>query len=665
MNDKAMLVHSKHRVMSWGEGRGGCGKKEDINMSRDFRKILVLIGFLRLILAGSTMAGITDGEFNTNPRSVIEPERVYNVLSIKDAIIPTSANSPPAEQAPNVLDQDSATKYLNFDKLNTGFTVTPKIGATIITGITLTSANDAPERDPASYVIEGSNSGRIFAVIAKGTVPKFKDRFIRQTFSFANGTPYTIYRVTFPTVYDASTANSMQIADVALLGRAYGAVVTEPYLEQPQFVGMVKNVDRTLTITWTGQGMLQAAPDPAGPFRDVTGATSPYTFTPKDRMMIFRLSTARLDRVVKPGKGVEVMQVDFGAKYPATEWGRVVVDHRTLTKNTGIAGGYLNVFTKKGWAVQNLPIPPFDQPQCVKYFDLGLPERSMRIKATEIKVLHSNGPVDNAEEQIAKIDFSPYEVSEWVWNPTGLGREATEIIPDRPPLTLAVRTVFKFVFSVSYYEDVTNVETAKNQCGPMAVANSLQFLENQGHITVPHNHALGLKGDNTLVGQLDTACNRSASARCSGSGVCMQDMLDGKFKYLSDNSLTTGLSHRHQGVGALCTLMPAANFAAHGITSQYDGTPLTWEWLRDRIRDGWAVEAWITWGGGGGHVVRVTGCGKRFGIPWLRYSHDAQQCNDTAGIEDVVVDLSDPDSDGHLNLDGTNDEIALFVATGP
>lgn len=634
-------------------------------MRTHVRKMLALIGLLGLMMASSATAGPAATGLDTGTLSLIEPRRTYNVLSVKDVIVPSSANSPPREQAVNVLDQNSATKYLNFDKLDTGFTVTPAMGATIITGISLTSANDAPERDPASYLIEGSDNGRRFDMIAKGTVPRFKDRLTRQTFSFLNTKPYTVYRVTFPTVSDASTANSMQIADVALLGRAYGAVTTEPYIEQPQFTGMTRNPDRTLTLTWTGQGTLQAAPDPAGPFEDIFGATSPYTFLPKDRMKFFQLKTARVDRVVQPGKGVEIMQVDFGSKFPATEWGRLFLDHRSLLKNTGVAGGYLNVFTKKGWAVRNLPVPSLDQPPCVKYFELGVPERGTRIKGTEIKVFHSNGPVDNAQEQVSKIDFSQYVVSEWLWNPAGVGRESIEVMPDQAPPTLSVRTVFKLVFSVAHYENITNEEAAKNQCGPMAVANSLQFLENEGHITVPHNHTLGLKGDNTLVGRLDTACDRSVTARCSGSGVCMEEMIEGKFKYLSDNGLSTALSHRHQGVGALCALLPSANFTAHGITSQYDGTPLTWEWLRDRIQDGWAVEAWITWAGGGGHVVRVTGCGKRFGIPWLRYSHDAQQCNDASGLEDVIVDLSDPDADGRFNLDDTNNEIVLFVAAGP
>ena len=52
----------------------------------------------------------------------------------------------------------------------TGFTVTPKMGATIVTALQLTTANDSPERDPASYLVEGSSDGTTFTTIASGTV---------------------------------------------------------------------------------------------------------------------------------------------------------------------------------------------------------------------------------------------------------------------------------------------------------------------------------------------------------------------------------------------------------------------------------------------------------------------------------------------------------------
>jgi hypothetical protein len=191
--------------------------------------------------------------------------------------------------AANVLDQNSATKYLNFDKLNTGFTVTPALGGTVITGIELTSANDAPERDPASYLIEGSLDGQMFATVAQGNVPKFSARFTKQSFTFANSTPYLIYKVTFPTVYDANAANSMQIADVALLGNVYGGSLTPPSGDRPEFNDIVRNTDGSITISWTGGGTFQSATSILGPFQDVNGVASPYTLTPTNPAMFGRI----------------------------------------------------------------------------------------------------------------------------------------------------------------------------------------------------------------------------------------------------------------------------------------------------------------------------------------------------------------------------------------
>ena len=131
--------------------------------------------------------------------------------------------------APNAIDNNDQTKYLNFDKLDTGLTITT--GGGVVTGLGLTSANDAPERDPASFVLSGSNDGGVtFTEIASGDVPAFGDRFERRTVSFDNSTAYTTYELVFPTVANAGAANSMQIAEVELLGTAgeVPGALTEP-----------------------------------------------------------------------------------------------------------------------------------------------------------------------------------------------------------------------------------------------------------------------------------------------------------------------------------------------------------------------------------------------------------------------------------------------------
>ena len=128
-------------------------------------------------------------------------------------VLATSANSPVAETAPNAIDNNINTKYLNFDELNTGFRVQLP-AATPLNGLNFWSANDAPERDPTSYQLEGSNDGTNFTVVASGAIPDFTARFQQQGVTFPQTAAFRFFRVTFPTVRDAAAANSMQIAEV-------------------------------------------------------------------------------------------------------------------------------------------------------------------------------------------------------------------------------------------------------------------------------------------------------------------------------------------------------------------------------------------------------------------------------------------------------------------
>jgi hypothetical protein len=56
----------------------------------------------------------------------------------------------------------------------------------------------------------------------------------------------------------------------------------------PQITSIVRNANGSITITYSG-GTLQAAPAITGPFTDVAGATSPFTFTPDQPMLFGRV----------------------------------------------------------------------------------------------------------------------------------------------------------------------------------------------------------------------------------------------------------------------------------------------------------------------------------------------------------------------------------------
>lgn len=65
----------------------------------------------------------------------------------------------------------------------------------IATYYTLTSGNDAPERDPKNWILEGSNDGENWTELDRQDEVKFNSRFERKIFLINNTTPYSHYRL--------------------------------------------------------------------------------------------------------------------------------------------------------------------------------------------------------------------------------------------------------------------------------------------------------------------------------------------------------------------------------------------------------------------------------------------------------------------------------------
>jgi hypothetical protein len=167
-----------------------------------------------------------------------------NVVQPGDPIIASSANSPGSEGVANAID-GTKNKYLNFDSANdakpSGFVVTPSVGPTLVTGIAILSANDAPDRDPKSITLEGSNddtiadfnSGNWTEIVAITDIPAWTavfpgaDRYQTQTFYFDNYKPYKHYRWTVLKTQGPSTC-CMQVAEVQLLGTTLPKNIVQP-----------------------------------------------------------------------------------------------------------------------------------------------------------------------------------------------------------------------------------------------------------------------------------------------------------------------------------------------------------------------------------------------------------------------------------------------------
>ncbi len=148
-----------------------------------------------------------------------------------DGLPKSSSNSSGNEAAIGAFDNDVTTKYLNFGRNGSGFIFTPS-AASIVQSFQLYSANDAPDRDPASYVLMGTNSPIVSAdnsdglaepwtlISQGGLAPPSTGGPLNDgrqapypVVNFTNSSSYTSYKMYFPTLRNGGAANSMQVAD--------------------------------------------------------------------------------------------------------------------------------------------------------------------------------------------------------------------------------------------------------------------------------------------------------------------------------------------------------------------------------------------------------------------------------------------------------------------
>jgi len=160
-----------------------------------------------------------------------------DVTGLGDVVqgIPNDGDWPGAETPDLAFDDDVTTKYLHFkgdfepdpNTGGSGLQITPASGASIVTGLTLTTANDVPGRDPVAFELYGSNESidGPYELIASGDIEDFaqEEEWPRFTMNatpitFDNNVAYLHYQLIFTAIRGpvGGSVNSMQIAEVEL-----------------------------------------------------------------------------------------------------------------------------------------------------------------------------------------------------------------------------------------------------------------------------------------------------------------------------------------------------------------------------------------------------------------------------------------------------------------
>ncbi|MCG8308952.1 MAG: gliding motility-associated C-terminal domain-containing protein [Cytophagales bacterium] len=134
------------------------------------------------------------------------------------------------ENSPKFIDNDVHTKFLvgNTATLWTQYESRSAFSTHLITKYSITSANDAPGRDPRNWTFEGSNDGSNWVTLDTRTNEDFPSRFQERSFTFVNGDSYRYFRLNMTANHgsDAYQMAEWQIFGIPLNAPAVPANLT-------------------------------------------------------------------------------------------------------------------------------------------------------------------------------------------------------------------------------------------------------------------------------------------------------------------------------------------------------------------------------------------------------------------------------------------------------
>ncbi|MEB3195062.1 MAG: Calx-beta domain-containing protein, partial [Cyanobacteriota bacterium] len=133
----------------------------------------------------------------------------------------SASSSPATQSAGNAFDNKPSTKYLNFGGINSGVNFTYSL-PTRLSSFAITTANDRPARDPASYQLYGFQGGS-WRLLTSGKLNLPSGRLKESALvSLPNLPSLSQYRLIFPKLKE--NGNVMQIADLKLYGTQSSAL---------------------------------------------------------------------------------------------------------------------------------------------------------------------------------------------------------------------------------------------------------------------------------------------------------------------------------------------------------------------------------------------------------------------------------------------------------
>ncbi len=142
----------------------------------------------------------------------VSTEQLHNIMLNCGNISSQYNDSPHYEAVSNLIDGSSHTKFLTFQA--SSWIIMSACKPYIIKRYSITSANDAPERDPKDWVLLGSNDKYTWYIIDTRNNQSFVNRREQQVFEINNTMAFNHYKLEMTN----NKGNILQVAEVELLG---------------------------------------------------------------------------------------------------------------------------------------------------------------------------------------------------------------------------------------------------------------------------------------------------------------------------------------------------------------------------------------------------------------------------------------------------------------
>ena len=149
---------------------------------------------------------------------VIDPFATMDITDLATNVTCQYNDSPSGEGVKNSFDNNPGSKFLTFNA--SAWLQFEMEDVYQLEKYTITSANDAPMRDPKDWVLKGSNDGEVFTDIDIRVDENFSDRGQTLEFILDNAPAYKIYRFDFTHKgLDHFGRAVLQLAEIELVGK--------------------------------------------------------------------------------------------------------------------------------------------------------------------------------------------------------------------------------------------------------------------------------------------------------------------------------------------------------------------------------------------------------------------------------------------------------------